>query len=78
MAVLNKIIGPIIGLIFALVLFWRGVGPAFAVMGFMLLGWLISLVWTGEIDLIGWLYNHSRRQRAESGRSERMDTLMRR
>jgi hypothetical protein len=75
MAVLNRIIGPIIGLIFGLVFFWQGVGPAFAVMGFILVGWLIGLVVIGRIDLIGFLYTNTRRQKAES---ERMDTLVRR
>lgn len=75
MAVINRIIGPIIGLIFGLVFFWQGVGPAFAVMGFILLGWLIGLVVTGQIDLIGWAYTRTRRQKQES---DRMDTLVRR
>lgn len=75
MVVLNRIAGPIIGLIFGLVFFWLGVGPAFAVLGFMLLGWLIGMVVTGQIDLIGWAYDRTRRQRTES---ERMNTLMRR
>jgi hypothetical protein len=76
MAILNRIIGPIIGLIFGLVFFWQGVGAAFAVMGFILVGWLIGLVSTGKVDLIGWLYNRTRRPRLAS--DSRMDTLVRR
>jgi hypothetical protein len=75
MVVLNRIIGPIIGLIFGLVFFWQGVGPAFAVMGFILVGWLIGMLATGRIDLIGWAYRNTRRQRAEQ---ERIDALVRR
>ncbi len=75
MAILYRVVGPIIGLIFGLVFFWQGVGPAFAVLGFILVGWLIGMVVTGRIDLIGWAYSRTRGQRAES---DRMDTIMRR
>ena len=80
MAVLNRIIGPIIGLIFGLVFYWLGPGPAFAVLGFMLLGWFIGLIVTGEIDLIGFLYERTRRNRARQQRREvnTMDTYVKR
>lgn len=74
MAVISNIAGPIIGLIFGVVLFWAGVGPAFAVLGLMLAGWLIGKVVNGDWDLLGFLYNRTR----QTQESRRMDTLMRR
>ena len=79
MTVLNRIIGPIIGLIFGLVLYWEGPGPAFAVLGFILLGWLIGLIATGELDLFGFLYDRTRRGRSRQQRREAdIDTYVKR
>lgn len=58
-----KIIGVTIGIIFGIVLFWLGVGVAFAVLAFALLGWFIGKIVNGEIDIIGYLEMISRRKR---------------
>jgi hypothetical protein len=75
MAVLSRIVGPVIGLIFGLVFYWLGVGPAFAILGFIAVGWIIGMIVTGEIDLIGFLYTRTRRTKRETNN---LDTLMKR
>lgn len=58
-----KIVGVTIGIVFGIVLFWLGVGVAFAVLGFAFLGWLIGKIVNGEIDIIGYLETISHRKR---------------
>lgn len=71
---LNKIAGPLTGLIFGVVLVWAGPGPAFGVLALILLGWFIGKIVNGEIDLIGFLYNRSRGRKQE----DKIDSLMKR
>jgi hypothetical protein len=57
----SGIMGILIGLIFGVILVWFGPGKAFAVVGFMALGWLLSKLATRELDVIAFLEWVSRR-----------------
>lgn len=57
-----KIGGAIIGTVFGVVLFWLGVGEAFAVLALALVGWFFGKLASGEIDIMGYLEAISRRK----------------
>lgn len=58
----GKTIGAVIGIVFGIVLFWLGVGPAFAVVALALFGWLIGKLINREIDVMDYLESISRRR----------------
>jgi uncharacterized membrane protein len=47
-----KNVGAIIGLVLGLVVLIFGVGKAIILLLFVLAGWFVGKVWSGEIDLI--------------------------
>lgn len=48
----RKVIGAIAGLVIGVIVICLGVLKAFVVVLFVLAGWFIGKVWTGEIDLL--------------------------
>jgi uncharacterized membrane protein len=58
----TALIGVIIGLVFGVVMVWVGVGQAFLVLFFGLLGWVIAKIAAREIDLVSWIERLSGRQ----------------
>jgi hypothetical protein len=48
-------LGMLLGLTFGVILVWFGPGKAFAVAVFMVLGWLLGKLVTGELDVIAFL-----------------------
>jgi len=65
----NAIIGIIAGLIIGVVFAWLGALNAFFVALFMLAGWVISKIWSGELDVLE-LYERFMESRG-GGRSRR-------
>ena len=51
----SKIIGAVIGIVFGIVLFWLGVGPAFGVLALALLGWIVGKLANREINIINYI-----------------------
>jgi len=61
-SVVAKVIGVVVGIVFAIVALTAGFWEALIVLACALIGWLIVKFWAGEIDFIEWYENFLRKR----------------
>jgi uncharacterized membrane protein len=58
----GKLLGALSGLVFGVVLFWKGFGEAVAVLLLVLLGWFVGKLASREVDVLSLLERISKRR----------------